>query len=153
VLLAGPLAAQQVNPAVTAHHAPWSHGLVHYGKWASAALAVTFIGLGAHEYARSDAAFRQLLTVCHADATQCARNASGTYVNPTSEQIYQTSIHYERRARVRLLAGQAGVLLAAALFLADRGREASGPGNIPYRGLILVEQQAAGARVGMRLRF
>ena len=153
VLLAAPVAAQQVNPAATTRHASGNRGLIRYGKWVSAAMAASFIGFGAHEYARSDDAFGQLLDMCRADAAQCARNPGGTYVNQASEDLYQTSLHHERRARVRLLAGQASLLLAASLFLADHGRHGSEPGNIPYRGLILVEQQATGARVGLRVRF
>jgi hypothetical protein len=152
LMLAGSLAAQQVNPAVTAHHGHGNRGLAHYGKWASAVLAATFIGLGAHEYASSDDAFRQLLDLCRADATQCALDRNRVYISPASEQLYQTSLRHERRARVRLLAGQASVLLAAGLFLADHGGHGGGPDNIPYRGLVLVEPRADGARVGVRVR-
>jgi hypothetical protein len=152
--LAAPLAAQQVNPAVPADHASWNRGLVHYGKWVSAALAVTFTGLGAHEYASSDQAFSHLLDICRATPASCALGPSGTYVTPTNGQLYQTSIDYERRARVRLLAGQASLLLAAGLFLADRGRHANEPDNIPYHVLaVSVEPQAGGARVGVRVTF
>jgi hypothetical protein len=151
VTLAAPLAAQRVNPAVTADHASWNRGLVHYGKWVSAALAVTFTGLGAHEYASSDRAFSQLLDICRAGPASCAIGPSGSYVDPTNEQLYQTSLHYARRARVRLLAGQASLLLAAGLFVADRGRHGSGPGNIPFH--ISVEPRADGAQVSMRFTF
>jgi hypothetical protein len=154
VTLAAPLAAQQVNPAVAASHGSWNRGLVHYGKWVSAALAVTFIGLGAREHASSDDAFSQLLDSCHADPANCALSPSGSYVNPASEQLYQMSTHFERRARVRLLAGQASLLLAAGLFLADHGRHADEPDNIPYHGLtVAVEPQAGAARLGVQLRF
>jgi phage tail protein X len=151
VTLAAPLAAQGVNPAVTAEHASWNHGLAHYGKWVSAALAVTFTGLGAHEHAKSDEAFSQLLDICRADIASCVLGPSGSYVDPTSEQLYQTSLHYARRARLRLLAGQASLLLAAGLFLADRGGHGSGPGNIPFH--ISLEPRADGAQVGMRITF
>ena len=154
VMLAAPLAAQQVNPAVTAGHASSNRGLVHYGKWVSAALAVTFTGLGAHEHASSDRAFSQLLDVCRAAPANCVLGPGGTYLNPASEQMYQTSVDYERRARVRLLAGQASLLLAAGLFLADHGRDTNEPDNIPYHGLmVVVEPRGGGARVGVRLRF
>jgi hypothetical protein len=151
VTLAAPLSAQQVNPAATTRHASWNRGVVHYGKWVSAAMAVTFIGLGAHEYAKSDDAFSELLAICRADAAQCALNPGGNYANPTSEDLYQTSLHHERRARVRLLAGQASLLLAAGLFLADHGRRGSEPGNIPYH--LTVEARAGEALVGVRVRF
>jgi hypothetical protein len=145
-----PLAAQQVNPAVTAHAAS-KHGLAHYGKWLSAAAAITLTGLGAHEYASSDDAYRELRNICRADATRCAIGSSGSYTNAASEDLYQASIRYARRARVRLLAGQASLLLAAGLFLADHGRRGSEPGNIPYH--LTVESQGGGARVGVRVNF
>ena len=154
VMLAAPLAGQQVNPAVTADHASSNRGLGHYGKWVSAALAVTFTALGAHEYASSDRAFSQLLDVCRAVPANCVLGPSGTYLNPASEQMSQTSVDYERRARVRLLAGQASLLLAAGLFLADHGHHTNEPDNIPYHGLtVAVEPRGGGARVGVRLRF
>lgn len=153
VALAAPAAAQQVNPAVTAHHASWNRGLVHYGKWVSAAMAVTFVGFGAHEYARSDDAFKELLDICRADTAKCVISPGGGYVNQANEDLYQTSLQHERRARVRLLAGQASLLLAAGLFLADHGRRGSEPDNIPYHGLVFVEQGSGGARVGVRVKF
>jgi hypothetical protein len=153
VTLAAPLAAQRVNPAVTAGHASRNRGLAHYGKWVSAALAVTFTGLGVHEHASSDQAFSQLLDNCRADPANCALGPSGNYIDPTSEQLYQASLHHARQARVRLLAGQASLLLAAGLFLADRGRHANEPGNIPYHGLVVVDAGGDGARVGVRFRF
>jgi len=150
-LLAAPLAAQQVNPAVTAGHESRRRGPAHYGKWLSAAVAVTLTGLGAREYVRSDQAYRQLLDTCRADTANCTFTPSGAYANAGSEQLYQTSLRLERRARVRLLAGQASLLLAAGLFLADHGRHADEPENIPYH--ISVEPRAGGAQVGVRLRF
>lgn len=152
-MLAAPVAAQQVNPAATTPHASWNRGLVHYGKWVGAAMAVTFIGFGAHEYAKSDDAFSELLDICRADTAKCAINPGGSYVNQANEDLYQTSLQHERRARVRLLAGQASLLLAAGLFLADHGRRGSEPDNIPYHGLVFVEQDGGGALVGVRVRF
>ncbi|PYO60350.1 MAG: hypothetical protein DMD28_13390, partial [Gemmatimonadetes bacterium] len=48
--VAAPLTAQEVSPALHVRHAAWSRVLVHYGKWAAAATAVTFTALGAHEH-------------------------------------------------------------------------------------------------------
>jgi hypothetical protein len=149
--LAAPLAAQRVTPVVTVRHASWSRGLVHYGKWAGAILAVAFTGLAVREHASSDDAFSQLLETCRAAPAKCALGAGGSYVNPASEDLYQTSLQHERRARVRLLAGQASLLLAAGLFLADHGRHDDEPDNIPYH--VTVESWAGGARVEVRVRF
>lgn len=153
VVFAAQLVAQQVNPAVMERHPSANHGIAHYGKWASAVLAVAFTGLAAGEHASSDNAFGQLLDICRANPSKCTLGPSGGYTDPASEDLYQTSLHHERRARVRLLAGQASLVLAAGLFLADRGRRGNEPDNIPYRGLVVVEPEAGGARVGMRLTF
>lgn len=151
VTFAAQLVAQHVNPAVTERHASANHGIAHYGKWASAVLAVAFTGLAAREHASSDDAFSQLLDICHANASRCTVGSSGSYTDPTSEDLYQTSVHHERQARLRLLAGQASLLLAAGLFLADRGGRDGGPDNIPYH--LTLEARAGGAQVTMRFTF
>jgi len=153
IMLVTRLPAQQGNPAVTGAKPSRGHGIAYYGKWVSAALAVTFTGLGAHEYSNSDDAFRQLLNTCRADAALCTLTPGGTYTSPASEGLYQTSLRYQRRARVRLLAGQASLLLAAGLFLADHGGRGNEPGNIPYPAFVVVEPRAGGARVGVRVKF
>jgi hypothetical protein len=151
VMLAAPLAAQQVNPAVTADRGSGSRWLVHYGKWLGAALAVTFTVMGAREDARSDDAYRQLVTACRIDPTKCTLNSGGTYTNPVSENLYQASTSYARSARARLIAGQVTLLLTVGMFLADRGGKTDGPDNIPYE--LTVEPRGNGARVGMRFKF
>lgn len=153
VTLAAPLGAQLATPAAVTDHTPWHVGVVHYGKWLSAALAVTFTGLAAREHANSDDAYRQLLDACRSNAAQCALTPGGTYVNAASEELYQTSVQYQQRARAWLLAGQASLLLTAGLFLADHGRRGNEPGNVPYPGFVVVEPRVNGARVGMRFTF
>jgi hypothetical protein len=147
-----PLAALlAVAPVLAAQQPAHSgRGVAHYGKWLSAALAVGFTALGAREHARSDEAFTELLQVCRANATDCRRSPDGTYANPSTEQLFQTSLDFDRRARVRLLAAQASVLLTAALFLADHGGRGNGPDNIPLHGFS-VGVDGRGARVGLKL--
>ena len=84
-----------------------------------------------------------------------------------SERVIAVAKHREdleeRRRHGRVLLAQhqeagsevvgKGLLLAAGLFLADHGRRANEPDNIPYRGLVLVEPRADGARVGVRVKF
>ena len=152
--VAAPLTAQEVSPALHVRHAAWSRVLVHYGKWAAAATAVTFTALGAHEHQNSNRVFSQLLDRCRANVVDCTLGPDGSYLDPASEQLYQTSIHFDRRARLRLLLGQASLLASAGLFLADLRHHANGPDNIPYRGLKLtVEPRIDGARVGVRVMF
>ena len=152
--LATALAAQDVKPGLVADRAARSRGLVHYGKWVTAALAVTFTALGAHEHTNSNEVFSRLLDLCRANNADCTLAPDGRYLTPTAEQLYQASITFDRRARVRLLAGQASLLLSAGLFLADLGRHAGGPDNIPYHPPKLsVDVSTGAARVGLRLTF
>jgi len=134
--------------------ATWRRVTVHYGKWTAAAVAATFTALGAHEHQNSNRVFRQLLDVCRANSADCVLAANGSYRNPAAEQLYQTSIHYDRRARVRLLLGQVSLLASAGLFLADLRHRSNDPGNIPFRGVKLtVEPGRDATRVGVRVRF
>jgi hypothetical protein len=154
--LATTLGAQQPAPppgATMDHHAR-SGALVHYGKWAAAALAGTFTALGAREHASSNRAFNQLFDMCRANTAECALQANGTYQNAGAEQLFQSSLHFDSRARVRLLFGQASLLLCAGLFFADLRHHGNGPDNIPYHPAELtVEPQGKGARIGLRLKL
>jgi hypothetical protein len=128
--------------------------LVHYGKWVAAAAAVTFTALGAHEHGNSNRVWTQLLTLCRADNAACRLGADGRYANPGAEQLYQASLMFDRRARGRLLAGQASLLVAAGLFIVDLRHHSGGPGNIPFAPLEVSGEVGAGvARLGVRLAF
>ena len=152
--LATTLAAQQGKPIPAADHGARSSGFVHYGKWVTAALAVTFTALGAHEHTNSNQSFRQLLDLCHANSANCTLAPDGSYLTPSAEQLYQTSLSFDRRARLRLLVGQASLLASAGLFLADLGRHAGGPDNIPYPPVkVSVDGRTGAALVGVRVRF
>jgi len=157
------LAAQQRDSVSrpTSHVARQSRGTwnvgratVHWGKWLAAGGAVAFTVMGAHEHAHSNREFNQLLALCRSDNANCLLGANGTYVDPTAEQLYQSSIHFDRRARLRLMAGQATLLVAAGLFIADLTRHAGGPVNKPFSPLeVSGDVRTRGARVGLRLRF
>ncbi len=111
---------------------------VHWGKW----------------HSRSNGEFSQLLTLCRANNDDCLLGSDGTYVNPAAEQLYQASIHFDRRARLRLLAGQATLLVAAGLFIADVTRHPGGPVNKPFAPLkVTVDERTGGALVGVRVHF
>jgi hypothetical protein len=141
----------QAAPALQGEHAGWRH-VIHYGKWITAAAAATFTAMGAHEHANSNRAFRGLLDLCQADVTNCLLAPDGRYRDPAAEALYQTSIHYDGRARLRLLIGQVSLLGTAALFLADHHHPTAEPGNIPFHGAkVMVEPERGGASVGVRL--
>jgi hypothetical protein len=153
VTLATALAAQ-VKPGLAVDHAVRGRGVVHYGKWVTAALAVTFTALGAHEHTNSNGVFRRLLDLCHANNADCTLAPDGSYLTPAAEQLYQASVRFDRRARLRLVLGQASLLASAGLFLADLGHHAGGPDNIPFHALKLsVDPRTGATLVGVRLRF
>ena len=129
-------------------------GLVHYGKWLTAATAVAFTWMGAHEHTRSSRAWDELMSLCRADNANCTLGLDGTYVDATAERHYQTVRHYDRRARVRLLSGQGALLVTVGLFVLDFGRGKDGPGNIPFAPLeIAVDHRTGSARASITLAF
>ncbi len=131
--------------------ASWRRGTVHWGKWLASAAAIAFTVMGAHEHDNSNRVFSQLLDMCRADDAACRLTSDGRYVNPAAEQLYQASIAYDRRAHVRLLAGQGSLLAAAGLFIADLRHHTGGPGNIPLK--LAVDPRTGGAQVGVRWNF
>jgi len=134
--------------------ATFRRAVVHYGKWLPVAVAVAFTAMGAHEHDNAQREFDRLLALCRADIADCALGSDGRYLNPTAEQLYQASVIFDRRARARLLAGQASLLVAAGLFIADLRQRSRGPGNIPFAPLqVLGDVWAGGARVGVRVTF
>jgi len=151
VLWCTALRAQQPGLSAEISHEHKGGWITHYGKWVAFAFAGTFTALGAHEHENSNRVYDQLVDVCRADNSACAVGPNGAYVNPLTEQMYQVSLHYDSRARLRLIAGQAGLLLAGALFLADL-HHGDDPENIPFHPAeILVEPRPDGARLGLRI--
>jgi hypothetical protein len=127
---------------------------VHWGKWLAAAGAVGFTLMGSHEHENSNREFERLLALCRADSVDCLLGPDGRYVDPASERLYQASIRHDRRARARLIAGQASLLVAAGLFVADLVHEADAPGNKPFAPLnVAADVRTGDARVGLRLTF
>ena len=141
-----------VSPHV--QRATWRRATVHWGKWLTAGAAAALMVMGAHEHENSNREFDRLLDICRANHADCELGPGGTYLNLTAEQLYQASIGYDRRARTRLLAGQATLLLTAALFIADLRHRPGGPENKPFSPLEVAGDVRSGdARVGLRLTF
>jgi len=155
VLAAIPARAQAPGAGTTRGGGPgWGAGVAHYGKWATAATALTLTVLGAREHRRSADQWDQLLAICTGDHGDCVLGPDGRYENPTAEAYYQASVRYDRRARVRLLGGQAALLVSVGLFLLDMRHGTEGPDNIPLAPLeVMVDERSGGARVGLRLAF
>jgi hypothetical protein len=127
---------------------------VHYGKWLSAASAVGFTILAAHEHDRANKSWQQLLDLCRSDNSQCQLRTDGRYASYQAELLYQETIYYDRRARHRLIVGQLSMLTSAALFILDLRHGTGRPPNIPFHGLqVTAEPTGDGARLGVRLPF
>jgi hypothetical protein len=138
------------SPAPNPEPRPKSPWYVHYGKWFAAAGAVALTVLGAQEHEKSNDVYSDLLALCRVDDQNCALNSNGTYIDPAAEEMYQTTLSYDRRARARLIAGQVSLLLCAGLFVADLRKK--GPENIPVSGT-RVMMDPVGRRVGISVRF
>jgi hypothetical protein len=147
------VASAQEVPAAPAPRG-WSRGIVHYGKWATAATAVGLTILAAREHDNAQDRWRQLIALCRGDNAACQLRTDGRYVDAGAELLYQQTTYYDRRARSRLLGGQVALLASAALFLVDLRHHEGNPPNIPFHGLQLMAQPAGdGMRLGVRLRF
>ena len=67
------------------------------------------------------------------------------------EGLYQTTLHYDRRARRWLIAGETALLGAAALFVLEFTRKTHKPDNIPFEPEVRSLRQATG--VGIRVAW
>ncbi|MGE5091421.1 MAG: hypothetical protein ACM3OH_04545 [Bacillota bacterium] len=121
-----PVAAQ--NPAATRIPAA-----AKYGKWALLAGSIGFNLQALHEHHVADDTFAQLNDLCTAaEHSRCLTDASGVYLDPVAEGIYQSSIRADRRARLWLVAGETVLLGSAAIFVWELSRPKGPNPNIPF---------------------
>jgi len=115
LLVSTPLQAQGVSP--------W----VKYGKWVlvAGAVAMNYLALDAHNNAEDS--FNALEARCLEDHTQCTLGPDGTYVDPVSEELYQTTLHYDGVARNWLIGGESALVGAAGLFVWELTRPKGRP--------------------------
>ena len=125
--------------------------LVKYGKWVLAAGAVGMNYLAARAHDRAQERFDALETRCFADHSLCDLDASGRYLNGSSELLFQESLRYDRQARRWLFGGETALLGAAALFVRELTRHTPKPDNIPFEPEVRSLRQATG--VGVRVEF
>jgi hypothetical protein len=137
LLVSTPLHAQGVSP--------W----VKYGKWVlvAGAVAMNYLALDAHNNAEDS--FDALEARCLEDHTQCTLGPDGTYVDPVSEELYQTTLHYDGVARNWLIGGESALVGAAALFVWELTRPKGRPENVPFQP----EFRRFGRSTGVGLRF
>ena len=128
LLAAGPRPLAAQTPAATRIPAA-----AKYGKWALLAASVGFNLQALHEHHVADDTFAQLTGLCTAaDHSRCLTDASGAYVDPASEAIYQSSLRADRRARLWLVAGETVLLGSAAIFVWELSRPKGPSPNIPF---------------------
>ncbi len=132
-------------------YAQGSRPLFKYGKWVLAAGALGLNYLAAKDHDRADDNFNALESRCLDEPRRCDLNASGRYIDPESEGLFQESTRYDRRARRWLFGGEAALLGSAAIFVWELTRHASKPDNIPFEPEIRSLRQATG--VGLLVRF
>jgi hypothetical protein len=137
VLLTGRAEAQGIRP------------LVKYGKWVLAAGAVTMNVLAAKAHDRGDETFDALERRCLDNHALCDLDASGRYLNPESEDLYQASLGYDRRARRWLIGGETALLGAAAMLIWELTGKSHRPDNIPFEPEVRSLRGATG--VGVRI--
>ena len=138
-LLAAPLRAQG-SPA-----------LVKYGKWVLAAGALGMNYLAARAHDRAENSFDSLEGRCLELRSRCDLDASGDYVDPRTEFLYQESLRYDRQARRWLFGGESALIGAAAMFVWELTRHTPKPDNIPFEPEVRSLHRATG--VGLRVSF
>lgn len=132
-------------------YAQGSKPLLKYGKFVLAAGALGMNFLAARNHDRADENFHALERRCLDDNRLCDLNASGTYSDAGTENLFQASLHYDRRARRWLFGGEAALLSSAAIFVWELTRHTSKPDNIPFEPE--VRSLPYGTGVGLRLQF
>ena len=125
---------------------------VKYGKWVllAGAIGMNYLAVRAHD--RAENTFDILESRCGAVQERCALGPSGAYADPEIEGLYQTSLRYDRRARLWLIGGETALAGAAALFVWELTRPKGRPDNIPFEPEVR-SLRAGGTGIGVRLAF
>lgn len=134
------------SPApVEAQQVPWT---VRYGKFVALALSGLALWQAEDHHDQADDAYDALEERCRTMPTACEIGPGG-YDDPVSEQLYQTALDEDDKARRWLIGAEVSLVGAAALFLWELTRP-EGPerDDIPFEPL--VEPQSG--RVGARFR-
>ena len=125
---------------------------VKYGKWVllAGSIGMNYLAVRAHN--RADDAFDVLEAQCTAVRERCDVGPGGSYTDPGIEDLYQTSLRYDRRARLWLIGGETALVGSAALFIWELARPKNRPDNIPFEPEVR-SLRAGGTGLGLRLAF
>lgn len=124
---------------------------VKYGKWllVAGSIGMNYLAVRSHNHAED--AYDQLEALCNADHARCTTGAQGQYTNPEIEELYQTTLSYDRQARGWLIGGEAALAGAAALFIWELTKPKGRPDNIPFEPE--VRSMRGGTGLGLRVAF
>jgi hypothetical protein len=125
--------------------------VVKYGKWVLLAGSIGMNYLAVREHNRADDAFDALRASCISLPSRCALESGGRYADPAIEDLYQTTLRYDRRARYWLIGGETALAGAAALFIWELTRPKRRPDNIPFEPEVRSLRAATG--LGLRVGF
>lgn len=140
LLAVGRAEAQGLSPAVK------------YGKWVllAGSIGMNYLAVRAHNSA--DDAFDTLEAQCAAVQERCTLGPQGSYTDPAIEGLYQTSLRYDRRARLWLIGGETALAGSAVLFIWELARPKNRPDNIPFEPEVR-SLRAGGTGLGVRMAF
>lgn len=108
------------------------HGrLLGVAKWVSLTGTVVAASYGFSVNARADEKFEGIEAACELDPERClVREQDGSFTDTELEAMYQDVLSLDDRARVALIASQAGLVATAILFILDlRDRI---PADVPF---------------------
>ena len=127
--------------------------LVKYGKWAVLAASVGLNLLAADAHNDANRAFDLIEARCATpNNARCEVDGVGTYLDPVTEDLFQETLRLDNRAERWLIAGEAALLGATALFIWEltRGKD-SPPENEPFAPV--VQEFSHGIGLGLEVRF
>ena len=127
---------------------PW----IKYGKWGLLVVTAGFSLASSEANERANQSFDTLTDRCLRDPRLCTVDDSGVYHDPASEELYQRTLRLDKSSRRFLVAGQAALLGAAAMFIYEFTRPPGTPDdNIPFAPLVQDMGNAVG--VGIEVNF
>lgn len=126
--------------------------VVKYGKWAllAGAIGMNYLAVRAHD--RADNVFDVIEAECSIDQQRCALGSGGGYADQGLEDLYQTSLRYDRRARMWLIGGETALVGSAAMFIWELAGPKNRPGNIPFEPEMRV-MPSGRTGLGLRVAF
>src|SRR5262245_32340451 len=116
LLTLGLLPAAAAAQSAPTRSKPWFVPLAHYGKWVTLAGAAALLTQGALRHGDANDDYDVLIRRCRDAPVLCDKQASGAYVDPGSEALYQRTIVLDQTARNWIVAGEVSLLLSGTMF-------------------------------------